>query len=99
LAKRLPTVEEILRGSLVERYLTCGNPACKCARGQPHGPAWHLTVTLSPGRTTGGVVAAEQLDQVRRWIGNYRQVNEHLEEISSINCELLRPARRPARKE
>jgi len=98
LAKRLPPVEETLRGSLVERYLTCGNPACKCARGQRHGPVWYLTVTLAPGRTTGGIVAAEQLDQVRRWIGNYHQVKEHLEEISTINRELLRRARRPARK-
>jgi hypothetical protein len=91
-------VQETLRGSLVERYLTCGNPACKCARGQRHGPVWYLTVTLGPGRTTGGIVAAEQLDQVRRWIGNYRQVKEHLEEISSINRELLRRSRQPARK-
>ena len=98
LAKRLPPVEETLRGSLVERYLSCGNPACKCARGQRHGPVWYLTVTLGPGRTTGGIVAAEQLDQVRRWIGNYYQMKAHLEEISSINRELLRRARRPARK-
>jgi len=97
LAKRLPPVEETLRGSLVERYLTCGNPACKCARGQRHGPVWYLTVTLGPGRTTGGILAAEQLDQVRGWIGNYHQVKEHLEAISTINRELLRRARRPAR--
>lgn len=98
LAKRLPPMEETLRGSLVERYLRCGHPACKCARGERHGPVWYLTVTLGPGRTTGGIVAAEQLSQVRRWIGNYRQVKERLEEISSINRELLRRARRLARK-
>ncbi len=98
LARCLPPVEETLRGSLVERYLTCGNPACKCARGERHGPVWYLTVTLGPGRTTGGIVAAEQLDQVRGWIGNYRQVKAHLEDISAINRELLRRARRPARK-
>ena len=98
LARRLPPVEEILRGSLVERYLTCGNPACKCAHGERHGPVWYLTVTLGPGRTTGGIVAAAQLEQVRRWIGNYHQLKERLEEISSINRELLRRARRPARK-
>lgn len=90
LAKQLPPVQETLRGSLVERYLTCGNPACKCARGKRHGPAWYLTVTLGPGRTTGAVVAGEQLEQVRRWIRNYRQVKENLEKISAINRELLR---------
>ena len=28
LARLLPPVEETLRGSLIERYLTCGNLAC-----------------------------------------------------------------------
>src|SRR6266852_3013297 len=50
LAKQLPPVTEILRGSLVERYVTCGNPACKCFKGERHGPMWYLTVTLGRGR-------------------------------------------------
>ena len=49
LAKLLPPVAETLRGSLIERYLTCGNPNCKCARGERHGPVWSLSVTLGPG--------------------------------------------------
>ena len=96
LVNLLPPMEETLRGSLVERYLTCGNPACRCARGQRHGPVWYLTVTLGPGRTTGGIVAAEQLSEVRRWIDNYRKVKQHLEKISEINRELLRRARQRA---
>jgi len=98
LAKLLPPIEETLRGSLVKRYLTCGNPGCKCARGQRHGPVWYLSVTLGPGRTTGGIVAAEQLAQVRGWIGNFYKVKEDLEKISAINRELLRRARQQARK-
>ncbi len=95
LVKLLPPVGEILRGSLIERYVTCGNPACRCARGERHGPVWYLTVTLGPGNTKGGLVGAEQLDQVRRWIANYHQVREQLERISEINRELLRRARKP----
>ena len=100
LVELLPPVGEILRGSLVERYVTCGNPACKCARGERHGPMWYLTVTLGPGRTKGGLVPAEQLDQVRLWIENYHRVREHLEGISEINRELLSRARKhkPAKK-
>jgi hypothetical protein len=98
LAKLLPPVEETLRGSLVERYVTCGNSACKCARGKRHGPVWYLTVTLGPGRTTGGIVAGEQLGQVRGWIENYRKVKEHLEKISEINRELLRRSRIATRR-
>jgi hypothetical protein len=98
LAKQLPPVTEVLRGSLVQRYVTCGNPACKCAKGERHGPLWYLTVTLGPGRTTGGIVASEKVEQVRGWVDNYHKVKEHLEKISEINRELLRRERDQQRK-
>jgi len=90
LAQQLPPVTETLRGSLVERYVTCGNPACKCAKGERHGPIWYLTVTLGPGKTTGGIIAGDKVEQVRGWVQNYQKVKEHLEKISEINRELLR---------
>ncbi len=94
LVKLLPPVVETLRGSLIERYLTCGNPNCKCARGQRHGPVWYLSVTLGPGRTTGTIVPVHLVERVRRWIDNYGRVKEHLEKISDINRELLRRERK-----
>ena len=98
LAKLLPSVTEILRGSLVERYVTCGNPSCKCARGERHGPVWYLTVTLGKGRTTGGIIPVEKVDEVRGWIENYHNLKDHLEKISDINRELLRRERAHERK-
>jgi hypothetical protein len=98
LAQQLPPVTEILRGSLLERYVTCGNPACKCAKGERHGPIWYLTVTLGPGRTTGGIVSEEKVAEVRGWIDNYHKVKDHLEKISEINRELLRRQRVQQRK-
>ena len=73
--------------------MTCGNPNCKCAKGERHGPVWYLTVTLGPGKTTGGIVAPEKVEQVRDWVQNYQKVKEHLEKISDINRELLRRER------
>jgi hypothetical protein len=98
LARQFPPVTEILRGSLVKRYVTCGNPSCKCARGERHGPVWYLTVTLGRGRTTGGVIPADKVDQVRGWIANYQTVRDRLEKISEINRELLRRDRARARR-
>jgi hypothetical protein len=98
LARQFPPVTEILRGSLVKRYVTCGNPSCKCARGERHGPVWYLTVTLGRGRTTGGVIPADKVDQVRGWIENYQGVRDRLEKISEINRELLRRERARARR-
>jgi hypothetical protein len=96
LAQQLPPVTEILRGSLLERYVTCGNPSCKCAKGERHGPSWYLTVTLGPGRTTGAIIAEEQVAEVRGWIENYHKLKDQIEKISEINRELLR--RRRARQ-
>jgi len=102
LTKLLPPLSETLRGSLMERYLTCGKADCKCARGERHGPIWYLSVTLDQSHRTGSTVAPDQVQQVRRWIENYHQVKERLEKISDINRELLRrqkikskPKRRP----
>ena len=97
LAKLLPPVTEVLRGSLVERYVTCGNPSCKCARGERHGPVWYLTVTLGRGRTTGGIICPEHVAEVRHWIENYHKLKDHLEKISEINRELLRRDRQQGR--
>src|SRR5579884_4024717 len=98
LAKQLPPVTEILRGSLVERYVTCGNPGCRCAKGERHGPNWYLTVTLGPKKTTGGIIPAETVVRVRTWIANYQNLREALEKISEINRELLRRERDKQRK-
>jgi len=37
----------------MEHYLTCGNPDCKCARGERHGPVWYLSVTLDQSHRAG----------------------------------------------
>jgi hypothetical protein len=89
LTKLMPPLGEILRGSLMERYLTCGKPDCKCARGERHGPIWYLSVSLDQSHRTGRTVASAQVEQVRRWIANYHRVKQHLEKISEINRELL----------
>jgi hypothetical protein len=98
LTKVLPPLGEVLRGSLMERYLTCGNPDCKCARGERHGPVWYLSVTLDQLHRASCTVPGDQVDQVRRWIENYRQVKENLEKISDINRELMRRQKDKAKK-
>jgi hypothetical protein len=95
---KLPPVAGILRGSLMERWVTCGNPSCKCARGERHGPSWYLSVTLGPGRTTGSIIPGEKVDEVRIGIENYHKVKDQLEKISDINRELLRRERSQRRK-
>ena len=98
LTKVLPPLGEVLRGSLMERYLTCGNPNCKCARGERHGPIWYLSVTLDQTHRSGCTIPTDQVEQVRQWIANYHRVKENLEKISDINRELMRRQKEKARK-
>jgi len=49
-----------------------------------------LSVTLDQSHRAGCTVPGDQVEQVRRWIENYRQVKENLEKISDINRELMR---------
>jgi hypothetical protein len=91
----LPPLRDILRGSLTERYLTCGKPECRCARGERHGPVWYLSLSLDQWHRKGTTVPSHQVAQVRHGIESYRQVKRHLEKISDINRELLRRAKSP----
>lgn len=90
LVRQLPRLQETLRGSIIERYLTCGKANCKCSRGERHGPVWYWSLTLGPGKTTGAKLHADQVEHLRGWVENYRRVKEHLERITEINRELLR---------
>jgi hypothetical protein len=96
LTKLLPPLQHILRGSLTERYLTCGKPECKCARGERHGPVWYLSVSFDQTHRQGATVPSHQVAEVRRGIESYHRVKEHLEKISEINRELLRRSKGPS---
>jgi hypothetical protein len=47
LLRKLPPLDAVLRGSLIERYKRCGNPGCKCADGPGHGPKYYLSGNYS----------------------------------------------------
>jgi hypothetical protein len=87
---RLPPLQEILRGSLVERYKRCGKPGCKCANGPGHGPKYYLTVSYPKRRPEMDYVPADLQEKVKEYLENYRKVKGILEELSEINRELLR---------
>ena len=90
LLRKLPPLDAVLRGSLIERYKRCGNPNCKCADGPGHGPKYYLSVSY-PGRSPQmDYVPQADYAQVSERVANYAQVREILEEISEINHELLR---------
>lgn len=100
LIQQAPALEEIMRGSIVERRLRCGNTSCHCADGPGH-PATYLCATLAPGRTEQISIPGALVDQARRGVAAYQRWWAVGEEVSRINRQLLRLERdrkRPAGK-
>ena len=89
LLSRLPVTGEVLRGSVVERTVRHSRGRTICAGGGH--PLSVLTVTYAGGRTRQFSLRREQIEEVRRWLGNYHQLREALEAICELNHALLRP--------
>src|ERR1700682_6172623 len=90
LLHKLPPMEQLLRGSIIERYLRCGKPGCKCAQGPGHGPKYYLSVSYPGLRPQMDYVPQELYAQTAEFLANYHRAREILEEICEINRELLR---------
>lgn len=80
----------VLRASLIERFTQCGKAGCKCMRGDKHGPAYYLTVSYAKRKTRQVYVPKDLRPLAEKWVRNYHQAMTVLEEISSINLELIR---------
>jgi hypothetical protein len=76
LARLLPMVA----GSLVEQYVTCGKPHCRCTRGQKHGPLYYL-YWKEGGRSRSLYVPRERLSELCRQIRNYRRFQTELRSL------------------
>ncbi len=90
LATSLPSLTEIVRGSLLQRTIRHKRGCPKCARGEGH-PVLVLAIGYPGGVTKQYSIRPDQKDQVEQWLNNYHQLKAKLEEICEINHLLLRP--------
>src|SRR5262252_4474599 len=97
LVSKLPVTGELLRGTLLERTVRHTKGCPKCARGEGH-QVFVLTVTYPGQRTRQFSVRRERVAEVRRWLSNYQQLKEAIEEVFELNHDLLRPERAASRK-
>ena len=84
--------EPLLHGTLSRRLVTCGNPGCRCARGERH-PALYL-VFRREGRLHQVFVPASLEAQVRQWVATDHAVRSLLEELSRLSVERLQALKR-----
>lgn len=89
LARSMPDVEGLISGSVVDQERRCGKEGCRCASGQLHGPYTYVVLPRMKGPTRTVYVPVAAADAVRQGAAVSTRVRDVLEEISSINIELL----------
>jgi hypothetical protein len=90
LASTLPSLTDILRGSLLERTIRHKSGCPKCARGEGHR-VWVLSIGYPGGRTKQYSLRPQMKTQVEQWLSNYQQLKAKLEAICELNHVLIRP--------
>jgi len=78
----------ILRGSLLVRRRVCGKAGCRCTRGKLH-ESLYLVIT-EQGRTRQLYVPKDWELRVRRWVEDYHQARQLLEEVSRLHWNKVR---------
>lgn len=89
LLKRLGAVGPFVAGSLVCVPHRCGNPRCRCAKGEGH-PSWRLTYKDPNQKTVTVYVPVGLLEEVRRWVRSYREFKTLASEISDAQLARAR---------
>lgn len=86
--KKLAQLGPVLEGSLAEIGVTCGNPNCRCARGEKHRS--HILKRQVRGKTQSLYVPVDMVEEARQWVSEFRRAKALLREISELNRSILR---------
>lgn len=86
----LPSLQEVMHGSLIPRYTRCGKPNCHCATGQGHGPHWYLSSLGPKGRRRLDYIPGPWAETVRQRVENHHRLQAALAAVAEINRELVR---------
>ena len=91
LIRKLHLPPNLIRGSVVERFNSCGKPNCACARGKKHGPFYYLTQCLAAGKVNKFLLKTPAgQDAARAAAAAFNEFYDGMEELSQLNSELLR---------
>lgn len=97
IALSLP-LERMIRGTLMERYLECVRPGCRCHKSKKwrHGPYFFISIRRG-NKSQHVYVPQNMLAEAKKWSKNYDLVWEGIEAITNLNIQLLRQAGKKAR--
>ena len=93
IAAALGDIDFALPGTLVERRIRCGKPACRCATDPTalHGPYFSWTRKVN-GKTVTRLLSAAQAERYRDWFANARRIRELAGELEALSLEIAESA-------
>ena len=86
LASQLSDVGFITKGSLVHRFMTCGNPRCRCRADPPqlHGPYWQWSTKIA-GKTVTRRLSENEARLYQEWIANRQRLHAILDQMQQLS--------------
>jgi len=78
-----------MSGSFVEKRWKCAKPDCVCNRtGRKHTA--HAVTSKVKGKTKSIYVPVDQVEEVKKWVLEYKKVQKTLKEINALAEQLIR---------
>ncbi len=87
------------RGTVLRRFVPCGNASCRCQADPPqlHGPYYEWTRKVK-GKTVSVRVTKEQEHLLKQWIANARRLDKILAEMQRVSDRITEPLFQAVRK-
>jgi len=95
--KQLSRCKPLVAASLCKVNRRCGNPNCKCARGEFHTA--HVLTYKVKRKTRVVHVPKDMVEEVKRWVKEHKRVKGLIREISKNSLAIIHrhvPASRAA---
>ena len=87
------------KGSIAKRWMTCGNPACRCRldKKKRHGPYYWWT-TKEKGQTQAILVPKEFLSDAKNYLKNYKELKKKIRALSELSEQIIRKKFKSAKR-
>ena len=75
-------------GSLVRRFMPCGNPACRCMGKPPqlHGPYYQWSYKIA-GKTRTIRLSKEQARLCQQWVRNHKRLKRLVHQMEQLSLK------------
>jgi len=83
--RRLPAIDDVIRGSAVIMERVCGSGSCRCMKGHKHRSLYVSQYHKGAARMV--YIPKEFEKKVLRMVGNYRMLKSAIYKASELNLE------------